>query len=277
MLSGKLCVVTGGGSGIGKALCEELSKAGAGGVYVVDISRESAEKVAASLPSMATHNKPNNYFRCNFGVAEVGNEEDIKRVIHDAWKFFDRVDMFFSNAGIMTVGGVDDVSNEQWERIFNVNVMSHVFAARHLVPLWKQNKDKGVFVITASAAGLLMQLGSLPYHTTKHAALSVADWLAVHHHDDGVSLHCLCPQAVQTNMLTSSVATPGGSSAAGVDGVLSPNYVAVKTIEAIEKGEFLVLPHPEVRKYFIRKASDYDRWLNGMRRVHKHFFCPSKL
>jgi hypothetical protein len=82
---------------------------------------------------------------------------------------------------------------------------------------------------------------------------------------------------VQTNMLTSSVATPGGSSAAGVDGVLSPNYVAVKTIEAIEKGEFLVLPHPEVKKYFIRKASDYDRWLNGMRRVHKHFFCPSKL
>lgn len=156
--------------------------------------------------------------------------------------------------------------------------MSHVFAARHLFPLWKQNKDNkngGVFVITASAAGLLMQIGSLPYHMTKHAAVSVADWLAVHHYDDGVRVHCLCPQAVQTNMLTSSVVTPGGGSA-GVDGVLSPSYVAIKTIEAIEKVEFLVLPHPEVKKYFIRKASDYDRWLNGMRRVHKHFFSPSK-
>mmetsp|Transcript_7703 Transcript_7703/g.12984 ORF Transcript_7703/g.12984 Transcript_7703/m.12984 type:complete len:288 (-) Transcript_7703:2668-3531(-) len=287
MFTGKLCVVTGGGSGIGKSLCEELAKAGAGGVYVVDITRESAQKVAASLPSLATL-QPNNYFRCDFGVADVGNENDIKRVIYDAWKSFGRVDVFFSNAGIMTMGGVDDVSNEQWEKIWNVNVMSHVFAARHLFPLWRSRKNRqsspgsteskeeeGVFVITASAAGLLMQIGSLPYHVTKHAAVSVADWLAVHHHDDGVRVHCICPQAVQTNMLASSTAPGGGS--AGLDGVLSPGDVAMETIQAIERRQFLVLPHPKVKKYFERKASDYDRWLNGMRRVHKHFFSQSKL
>jgi len=288
MFTGKLCVVTGGGSGIGKALCEELAKAGAGGVYVVDITRESAQKVAASLPSLVTH-QPNNYFRCDFGVADVGNENDIKRVIYDAWKSFGRqIDVFFSNAGIMTMGGVDDVSNEQWEKIWNVNVMSHVFAARHLFPLWRSHKNRqsslgsteseeeeGVFVITASAAGLLMQIASLPYHVTKHAAVSVADWLAVHHHDDGVRVHCICPQAVQTDMLASSTAPGGGS--AGLDGVLSPRDVAMETIQAIERGRFLVLPHPKVKKYFERKASDYDRWLNGMRRVHKHFFSPSKL
>lgn len=287
MFTGKLCVVTGGGSGIGKSLCEELAKAGAGGVYVVDITRESAQKVAASLPSLATL-QPNNYFRCDFGVADAGNENDIKRAIYDAWKSFGRVDVFFSNAGIMTMGGVDDVSNEQWEKIWNVNVMSHVFAARHLFPLWRSHKNRqsspgsteskeeeGVFVITASAAGLLMQIGSLPYHVTKHAAVSVADWLAVHHHDDGVRVHCICPQAVQTNMLASSTAPGGGS--AGLDGVLSPGDVAMETIQAIERRQFLVLPHPKVKKYFERKASDYDRWLNGMRRVHKHFFSQSKL
>ena len=247
MFTGKLCVVTGGGSGIGKSLCEELAKAGAGGVYVVDITRESAQKVAASLPSLATL-QPNNYFRCDFGVADVGNENDIKRAIYDAWKSFGRVDVFFSNAGIMTMGGVDDVSNEQWEKIWNVNVMSHVFAARHLFPLWRSHKNRqsslgsteskeeeGVFVITASAAGLLMQIGSLPYHVTKHAAVSVADWLSVHHHDDGVRVHCICPQAVQTNMLTESVAPSGGS--AGVDGVISPRDVAIKTIEASSRSK----------------------------------------
>lgn len=294
MFTGKLCVVTGGGSGIGQALCEELARAGAGGVYVVDIARESAQKVAASLPSLATHDHQlNNHFRCDFGAADVGNEDDMRRVIHAAWKSLGRVDIFFSNAGIMTMGGVDDVSNEQWEQIWKVNVMSHLFAARHLFPLWRLKKksgnlalslaegededvsNEGVFVITASAAGLLMQIGSLPYHVTKHAAVSVADWLAVHHHDDGVRVHCICPQAVQTNMLTSSVAPGDGS--AGLDGILSPRDVAVETIQAIERRQFLVLPHPKVKKYFERKASDYDRWLNGMRRVHRHFFCPTKL
>ena len=231
--------MTGGGSGIGKALCEELARSGAGGVYVVDITHESAQKVATSLPSLATthHHQTNNSFRCDFGVADVGNEVDLKRVIYDAWKLFGRNDMIFSNAG-MTMGGVDDVSNDQWEKIWKVNVMSHMFAARHLfLPLWKESNEQsgGVFEITASAAGLLMQIGSLPYHVSKHATVSVADWLSVHHHDDGVRVHCICPQAVQTNMLTESVAPSGGS--AGVDGVISPRDVAIKTIEASSRSK----------------------------------------
>ena len=288
MFKGKLCVVTGGGSGIGRALCEELVKAGAGGVYVVDINRESAQKVAASLQSLAAnhHHQTNNNFRCDYGVADVGNEDDMKRVINDAWQSFGQIDVFFSNAGIMTFGGIDDVSNEQWEKIWNVNVMSHVFAARHLFPLWRRQEksSEGIFVITASAAGLLLQIGSLPYTVTKHAAVSVADWLAVHHHDEGVRVHCICPQAVQTNLLAASVA-PGGDGLGPVhlkeimnlDGILSPNKVAIDTILAVEKRQFLVLPHPKVKTYLERKSSDYDRWLKGMRRVHRHFLSPSKL
>lgn len=295
MLKGKICVVTGGGSGIGQALCQELVIAGASGVYIADIDRDAAKSCAAHLSSIASSVATNNTdgnFRCEFGVADVGKEDDVKSLVHDAWRVFGRIDVFFSNAGILTLGGVaaDDVSNEQWDLIWNINVMSHVFAARYLFPLWKQrsgNMDDqsgsssssrntgGVFVITASAAGLLMQLGSLPYHVTKHAAVSVADWLAVHHYDEGIRIHCICPQAVQTNMLKSSMTPRGGS--AGVDGVLQPKDVAIKTIEAIEKGKFMVLPHPEVKKYHIRKASDYDRWLNGMRRVHRNFFSPSRL
>ena len=162
--------------------------------------------------------------------------------------------------------------------------MSHVFAARHLFPLWRQKKSsEGIFVITASAAGLLMQIGSLPYTVTKHAAVSVADWLAVHHHDEGVRVHCICPQAVQTNLFETSVAPSGGAGSVhlkkimNLDGILSPNEVAIETIQAVERRQFLVLPHPKVKTYLERKSSDYDRWLNGMRRVHRHFLSPSKL
>ncbi len=184
----------------------------------------------------------------------------------------------------MTMGGcgIDDVSNEQWEKMWNVNVMSHVFAARHLFPLWRRHNktSEGIFVITASAAGLLMQIGSLPYTVTKHAAVSVADWLSVHHYHEGVRVHCICPQAVQTNLLETSVA-PGGpvhlKKIMNPDGILSPNKVAMETIQAVERRQFLVLPHPKVKTYLERKSSDYDRWLCGMRRVYRHFLSPSKL
>ena len=155
-------------------------------------------------------------------------------------------------------------------------VMSHIFAARHLFPLWKRNNIRGTFVITASAAGLLMQIGCLPYHVTKHAAVSIADWLAVAHYEDAVEVHCLCPQGVRTNMLTSSVtknqntlANDGGP--AGIDGVAEPKDVAIETINGLYDGTFLILPHPRVKKYLQRKATDYDRWIKGMRRSKKHF------
>lgn len=151
--------------------------------------------------------------------------------------------------------------------------MSHVFAARHLFPLWKQQNIRGIFVITGSAAGLLMQNGCLPYHVTKHAAVSIADWLAVTHHQDGVSVHCVCPQAVNTQMITNHVSALGGKEIkdlAGHDGVAEPKDVAAATIKGIQNGTFLILPHPQVQKYFVRKATDYDRWIKGMRRAKKH-------
>jgi NAD(P)-dependent dehydrogenase (short-subunit alcohol dehydrogenase family) len=277
-ISNKVCIITGGGGGIGRSLCEELAAAGASGVYVVDIDIASAKKVAESLPSLASH--PN--FRYGFDVADVGKEDDIKRIIHSAWSLFGVVDAYFSNAGIFTAGGVSEseVSNEAWNKIWNINVMSHIFGARHLFPLWEQSNHKGgIFVITGSAAGVLMQIGCLPYSLTKHAAVSIAEWLAVHHPD--VSVFCLCPQAVNTNMLTSSVKSgpakdisagdvPAGV-LAGLGGVKEPNDVAIATIKGIDDGTFLILPHPEVKKFFLRKATDYDRWIKGMQVLKGQF------
>jgi len=293
----KVCIVTGGGNGIGRALCETLASSGARGIYVVDINLPSANTVATTLSSLATH--PN--FKSGYDVANVGTEGDIQRVISSAWELFGRVDIFFSNAGIFgTMGGVnqEEVSNELWEEMWHVNVMSHIYAARHLFPLWKQYKMKGIFVITASAAGLLMQIGVLPYHVTKHAAVAVADWLAVEHYEGGVSVHCVCPQLVRTNMMTLSMSQLNNSGKkkessddggghvyssrdgttksssdgpAGLDGIAEPKEVALSTINGIEDGRFLVLPHPQVKKYIAGKGSDYDRWIKGMRKFKSHF------
>lgn len=273
-ISGKVCIVTGGGNGIGKSLCEALATAGARSVFVVDINAKAAKEVADHLSSLATN--PN--FRGVSDVADVGSEVDIKRIIHSAWEIFGTIDVFFSNAGIFTVGGVSDkeVSNEAWEKIWRVNVLSHIFAARSLIPIWKEHNQRGTFVITASAAGLLMQPGCLPYHVTKHAAVSVADWIAVTHRQDGVSVHCLCPQAVQTDMLTTSAVGVAGqekafAKLAGRDGILEPDDVARITIQDIEDGKFMILPHKQVHKYFVNKSNDYDRWIATMVKAKEHF------
>lgn len=274
-ISNKVCIVTGGGNGIGRSICEEIAAAGARGVFVVDIKIQSAKEVAESISSLATH--PN--FQSGYDQCDVGKEDDIKQTIMSAWKTFGVVDAYFSNAGIFTIGGIDEneVSNEAWDNIWRINAMSHIWAARCLFPLWKQNNHRnGIFVITASAAGLLMQPGCLPYHVTKHAAVSIADWLAVSHHKDGVSVHCLCPQAVQTAMLSSSVDDLSGketkiASLAGRDGILKPKDVAIETLQAIDEGTFMILPHKQVKKYFIGKATDYGRWIRRMVATEKHF------
>ena len=183
------CVVTGGASGIGKALCEHLASAGAKGICVVDMNKENAQKVAVALP-------------CNAIAvsANCGVEMDLRKVVNTAWAAFGGIDAWFSNAGIPSNGGIN-VPNDEWDRIWRVNSMQHVWSARHLFPRWKARGKAGSFVITASAAGLLTQVGSLPYSVTKHAAVSMAEWLAITHKDDGIKIHCLCPQAVQTGMM----------------------------------------------------------------------------
>lgn len=265
----KIAVVTGGGSGIGAALCEALATSGARAVHVVDINSDAASKVAASLATIATN--PN--FQHGFDAADVGNEDNIKRVIESTWLRYGCIDVYFSNAGIFALAGIaeDEYANKEWEKIWKINVMSHIYAARSLFPLWKTNNcQECVFVVTASAAGLLAQIGSLPYHVTKHAAVSIADWLAISFRRDGVSVHCLCPQAVRTNMLKSIETTSEGGPA-GMDGIADPKDVALVTMKAIDDGRFLILPHPEVMKYFTRKATDYDRWIRGMEKVHLQF------
>lgn len=261
---GSVVVVTGGASGIGKAFCESFAKRGASTVVVVDLNMEEAAKVALSLPE-------------GVGVAmraNCGIEMDIRRVIMATQFQYGPIDAFVANAGIPSNGG-PEVPNDEWERIWKVNVMQHVYVARHLFPSWICSKEERrdtngkALLITASAAGLLTQIGSLPYSVTKHAAVGIAEWLQITYKASNIAVSCLCPQAVRTGMTGGQ--DGGDGAVAGNDGVLDPLDVANESIEAMEKGQFLVLPHKNVKTYFQRKASDYDRWLRGMQRVQRVF------
>ena len=159
--------------------------------------------------------------------------------------------------------------NDEWERIWQINVMQHVYVARHLFPRFAE-RGSGSLLITASAAGLLTQVGSLPYSVTKHAAVGMAEWMHITYKSQGITVSCLCPQAVRTGMVPSNDEAEDGGPA-GTDGVLAPSDVASESIDVMMEGKFLVLPHKEVAKYMTRKAGDYDRWLGGMQRMHESF------
>jgi NAD(P)-dependent dehydrogenase (short-subunit alcohol dehydrogenase family) len=189
---------------------------------------------------------------------------------------FGPVGLFFSNAGIIVAGG-PEASDEAWSRIWAINVQSHIYVARAVVP-GMLARGEGYLVITASAAGLLTQLGSAPYAVTKHAAVAFAEWLSVTHGDEGLRVSCLCPQAFTSNLLDNSrrevgagqlpeTGTGGGSAQAAVDGVLTSEQVAAVTLDAIGPEQFLILPHPDVATYEKRRADDRERWLRGMRRM----------
>ncbi|MEO2035053.1 MAG: SDR family oxidoreductase [Planctomycetaceae bacterium] len=249
-LRDKIAIVTGAASGIGKALCERFRKEGAAGVVAVDINENGAQAVAESVGGIA------------FG-ADVANEPDIERVVDETEKRYGRIDVFVSNAGIFVrdPSHVASASNEDWERIWRINVMAHVYAARAVLPRMIA-QGSGYLLNTASAAGLLSQIGSAPYSVTKHAAVGFAESLSIAHHDDGIRVSVLCPQAVRTGMTTG---TDGG--VAGLDGMLEADDVCDAVIQTMDKESFLVLPHPEVLTYIQRKSADYDRWLRGMRRL----------
>ena len=174
------------------------------------------------------------------------------------------IDLFCSNAGISIPGGVE-VDNDGWQRIWEINVMSHVWAARKLVPLMTE-RGGGYLLNTSSAAGLLNQVGSAPYGVTKHAAVGLAEWLAMTYGDQGIKVSVLCPQAVRTEM------TRGHEDhVASIDGMMEPNVVAQACIETIRNETFLVLPHPEVMGYMRNKTENYDRWIGGMRKLNRRF------
>jgi NAD(P)-dependent dehydrogenase (short-subunit alcohol dehydrogenase family) len=258
-LAGKVAVVTGGASGIGRALCMRFAAEGAS-VVVADVDAPGAAAVAQEIKGLAV-------------PGDMSVEADVTAVIDAARLSFDRIDLFCANAGILTGSRPDDPAavigpdapDEDWERMWRVNVLSHVYAARALVPPLL-DQGGGYILVTASAAGLLTMLGNAPYAVTKHAAVALAEWLAITYGDRGLRVSCLCPQLVRTEMLAAALPSAEHQGIAHL-GVLEPDAVAETVVEGLREERFLILPHPEVADYFRRKAGDYDRWLAGMRRL----------
>ena len=253
-LVGKIVVVTGAAQGIGAALCARFAREGAKAVVVADLDEAGAKAVAAEIGGRA--------MRC-----DVSREGDILRVIEHTEAQFGPIDLFCSNAGIAVLDPDWDnpasTANDGWARSWAVNVMAHVYAARHLVPRMSA-RGGGYFLNTVSAAGLLSQIGSGPYSATKHAALGFAENLAIATRDRGVKVSVLCPQGVDTAMLRGI-----DRGVPDMDGVLTADQVADAVVAGLDAERFLILPHPEVATYVRRKADDYDRWLAGMARLRR--------
>ncbi|MFP3906931.1 MAG: SDR family oxidoreductase [Acidimicrobiales bacterium] len=258
-LAGKVAIVTGGGNGIGEAMCRAFAAEGAKGLVVADLAGDDAQRVATELTSAGAD---------AFAVqVDASDEADVAALVAATEERYGPVDLFAANAGIMVIGGVD-VPDEHWERIWNVNVKSHIYAARAVLPSMLE-RGEGYLLHTASAAGLLTQLGSAPYSVTKHAVVALAEWLSITHGDAGITVSCLCPQAVATNMAGGRRRPVGQAptkGSAGADGVLEAEEVASAVVEGLAREEFLILPHPEVATYEQRRATDRERWLRGMRR-----------
>lgn len=247
----KVIVVTGAASGIGHAMARRFAAEGAAHVVVADRDAEGAAALAATIHGTAMD-------------VDVGDEQAVADLVAEVERRHGRIDLFCSNAGILLLGGPETPTAE-WEQIWRVNVMAHVFAARAAIP-GMIARGGGYLLNTASAAGLLSQIGSAPYSVTKHAAVGLAEWLAITYGDQGIKVSVLCPQAVRTPMVG---ATDGG--VAAVDGMIEPEQVADAVIAGLADERFLILPHAEVAEYLRRKATDYDRWIRGMQRLQARF------
>ncbi len=255
-LAGRHVVVTGAAGGIGRALAERFHRAGAR-VVVADLDAGRVEQVVAGMGGGAAV------------AADVSTEEGNVALIRASEKAFGPIDLFVANAGV-GIGGLLDTPEDVWRTAFDVNLHAHRWAAKHLVPGWLE-RGEGYFCSTASAAGLLSQIGSAPYSVTKHAAVAFAEWLSITYGDRGVRVSCLCPQGVNTAMLNGGLAGPtpdlGATVVRAAGRVLEPAEVAEVVLAAITAEQFLILPHPEVLTYLQRKTADHDRWLAGMRRL----------
>ena len=247
----KVIVITGAASGIGRAMARRFTADGARQIVIADLNADGLQEVADEIGARAI-------------PANVAVEAEVQHLIRVAEKDYGQIDLLCSNAGI-GVGGGPEASNDDWQRIWEINVMAHVYAARAAIPAMVARGD-GYLLNTASAAGLLTQVGSAPYAVTKHAAVSFAEWLSVTYGDRGLKVSVLCPQAVRTAM---TAGNPDG--VASLDGLMEPEVLCDSVVEALAADRFLILPHPEVLTYMQRKSSDYDRWIRGMRRLQESY------
>jgi NAD(P)-dependent dehydrogenase (short-subunit alcohol dehydrogenase family) len=249
-IRGKVAIVTGGASGIGAGLAQRFAEEGARAVVVADVNLERAQGVASGIGAQALA------LRC-----DVSREADIQQLVAATRERFGQVDIYFSNAGILGQPGGIELEDALWDKMWQIHGMAHVWAARAVVPEMVA-RGEGYFLVTASAAGLLNIVESAPYGVTKHAAVAFAEWLRIAYGRRGVRVSCLCPQSVLSDM------TRDGTGSAGLDGVLTPQQVGEEVVKVMRDEKFLVLPHPEVAKYFLNKAQDYDRWLGGMQKLY---------
>ena len=247
-IRGKVAIVTGGASGIGAGLAKRFVAEGARAVVLADVNLERAQGVASEIGAVA--------MKC-----DVSREADIQELVAATRKQFGQVDIYMSNAGILGKPGGIELDDALWDKMWQIHGMAHVWAARAVVPEMVA-RGEGYFVVTASAAGLLNIVESAPYGVTKHASVAFAEWLRMAYGRRGVRVSCLCPQSVESDM------TKDGTGSAGLDGVLTAAQVAEDVVRVMREETFLVLPHPEVAKYFQAKGQDYDRWLGGMQKLY---------
>jgi NAD(P)-dependent dehydrogenase (short-subunit alcohol dehydrogenase family) len=258
----KHIVITGAASGIGRAMALRFAREGARGIVIADIDASGLDAVAREIEPIAS------VFARS---CDVSRRADIEALVDMAHARFETIDLFCANAGIGGGAGLEDTSDEEWTRAFDVNVRAHVIAAELLIPAWVE-RGEGYFLSTASAAGLLTVVGSAPYAVTKHGVVAFAEWLAITYGDRGVHVSCLCPMGVRTPMLDESLAGPGevgagGRIVVGSGPVLDPAAVAETVVDGLASERFLILPHPEVQSMFGAKASDHDKWIAAMRRL----------
>ncbi len=240
----RVAIVTGGSNGIGAALCRQLAKENAKAVVVADIDVQGAQTLAREIGGVA--------LKC-----DVSREDEIFKMVQQTEEECGPVDLFFSNAGIM-IQGLLNVSNADWQRIWEINVMSHIYGARAVIPKMLE-RGFGGFIITASAAGLLNQIDSMPYTTT------MADNLAINYGDRGIQVSVICPMAVRSLM------TRNGGGIGALDGMLEAEQVAEDVMVALEEGRYMIMPHAQVKDYLQGKAADYDRWVNSMQRLRTKY------
>lgn len=249
----QVCVVTGAAGGIGRALAERFVAEGAAAVVISDIAAH-LDATAAEIGAHAI-------------AADVSSEDSIRSLIEQAELAHGPIDLFVANAGIGGLSGGVEVPDDEWQRIWDINVMHHVWAARHMVPRW-QERGGGYLLTTASAAGLLSNIGTAPYTVTKHAAVGLAEWLSITHADDNIRVSVLCPQAVRTALTNSD--DPAVLNVIA-HGMIEPEEVAAATIAGLEAESFHILPHPEVAEYVKHKGSNIESWLGAMRNLQRHF------